>query len=347
SRIDWNSRETSWDFEQSPLLVSDKGLVMSDETNHSPLGTNHTPLTTNHSSLSEAYERWEKDVTQDFFQLHQNEEELDRKQFVADEQVLGSVGLGISRKDKGLPLVPENYSLPIDKSEAMQQYISYAIGVFMGRYRLDKPGLNIAHPNPTAEELASYDYKNGHITIDEDGIVPLMGTASNFKDDAFYQIQEFLDTIWGHETRTENLNFLQSCLDKDIERYLVKDFWKYHCNTYKKKPIYWLFSSKKGAFQVLVYMHRMNAFTVEKIRSNYLLEHLKFLNAEISNLESNKANLNTQQNRKLDQLRKDLLECEEYDMHLKNAADAQIVFDLDDGVTENYKLFKDVVAKIR
>lgn len=368
SKKDWDSRETSWDFERSPLLLSDQGLGMRDE---------NSPLSTRPSSLSEAYERWEKDVTQDFFQLHQNEEELnrifidiyglqdeltpevalkditilqeelDRKQLAQDEVVLRQEGLGLSRKDKGLSLVPENYTLPIDKAEVMQQFISYAIGLFMGRYRLDKPGLNIAHPNPTAEELASYDYNNGHVTIDEDAIVPLMGTAANFKDDALYQIPELLDTIWSAATRTENLNFLQDGLNKDLEKYLVKDFWKYHCKTYKKKPIYWLFSSKKGAFQVLVYMHRMNAFTVEKIRANYLLEHLKYLNAEITALENNAANLNTQQARKLDQLRKDLVECEEYDMHLKNAADAQITFDLDDGVTENYKLFTDVVAKIK
>lgn len=368
SKKDWDSRETSWDFEQSPLLVSDEGLGMRDE---------NSSLSTRPSSLSEAYERWEKDVTQDFFQLHQNEEELnrifidiyglqdeltpevalkditilqdelDRKQLEQDEEVLRDEGLGISRKDKGLSLIPENYSLPIDKAEVMQQFISYAIGLFMGRYRLDKPGLNIAHPNPSEEELTSYNYKDGKVTIDDDAIIPLMGTAANFKDDALYQIQELLDTIWGKDTRTENLNFLQDGLNKDLEKYLVKDFWKYHCKTYKKKPIYWLFSSKKGAFQVLVYMHRMNAFTVEKIRANYLLEHLKYLNAEITALENNEANLNTQQARKLDQLRKDLVECEEYDMHLKNAADAQITFDLDDGVTENYKLFTDVVAKIK
>lgn len=352
SKTDWNFREFSWDFKHSPLL---------NET----------------ASLEKSYDVWQEDVTKDFFQLHANEEELnrifidiyglqdeltpevalkditilqeelDRKQLEQDELALREQGLGLDAKDKGLPLVPDNYTLPIDKAEVMQQFISYAIGLFMGRYRLDKPGLNIAHPNPTVEELASYEYNNGHVTIDSDAIIPLMGTAANFKDDALYQIQELLDTIWGAATRTENLNFLQDSLNKDLEKYLVKDFWKYHCKTYKKKPIYWLFSSKKGAFQVLVYMHRMNAFTVEKIRANYLLEHLKYLNAEITALENNAANLNTQQARKLDQLRKDLVECEEYDMHLKNAADAQITFDLDDGVTENYKLFTDVVAKIK
>src|SRR5690606_17791672 len=121
----------------------------------------------------------------------------------------------------------------------------------------------------------------------------------------------------------------------------------YHCNMYKKKPIYWLFSSKTGAFQVLVYMHRMNAFTVEKIRANYMLEHLKNLRSEENMLHSSAAHLNTQQARRLDQVRKDLIECEAYDMELKNVADQQITFDLDDGVTANYALFENVLAKIK
>jgi hypothetical protein len=136
-------------------------------------------------------------------------------------------------------------------------------------------------------------------------------------------------------------------LDKDLEKFLVKDFYKYHCKMYKKKPIYWLFASPKGAFQVLVYMHRMNAFTVEKIRANYLLEHIKNINSEIMVLESNASNLNTQEAKRLDTLRVDLRECETYDMELKNVADQQISFELDDGVTVNYKKFETVVAKIK
>ena len=216
----------------------------------------------------------------------------------------------------------------------------------MGRYRLDKPGLHIAHPNPTAEELTSYTFNGNEVSIDEDAILPLIGTQSNFPDDALPRFYDFLDTIWGGETRTENINFIQECLDKDLERFLVRDFYKYHCRMYKKKPIYWLFASPKGAFQVLVYMHRMNAFTVEKIRANYLLEHIKKLRSEEQMLSDRASSLNTQEARRLDQVRKDIIECETYDMELKDVADAQITFDLDDGVTENYKKFKSVVAKI-
>ena len=219
----------------------------------------------------------------------------------------------------------------------------------MGRYRLDKPGLNIAHPNPSAEELSSYEHNGHRIEIDDDAILPLMGSDCQFPDDVLHRMQGLLDAIWGDETRTANLNFLQACLGKDLEKYLVKDFFKDHCSSqrYKKKPIYWLFSSPKGAFQVLAYMHRMNAFTVEKIRSNYLLDHLRHLRQEEQLLAGNEAGLSSQDGKRLDQLRKDIAECEAYDLELKDVADAQIAFDLDAGVTENHKLFGKVVAKIK
>lgn len=339
SKKDWDSQETSWDFEQSPLL-------------------------NNTTSVRIAYQKWQENVTQDFFQLHANEEELNRifiDIYGLQEELTPEVPLKditilqkeLNGKDleKLEPLFrgqgANAITLPINKAEVISQFISYAIGVFMGRYRLDKLGLNIAHPNPTAEELASYSYNEGKVTIDEDAILPLMGKNCNFPDDALQQINQLLDTIWGHETRIENSNFIQECLGRELEKFLVKDFYKYHCSMYKKKPIYWLFSSKTGAFQVLVYMHRMNAFTVEKIRANYMLEHLKNLRSEESMLQANSATLNTQDAKRLDQIRKDLVECEAYDMELKNVADQQITFDLDDGVTANYAKFESVLAKIK
>ena len=337
--MDWDNKETSWDFEQ---------LVLLNESH--PLG--------------EAYTNWQKKVTQDFFQLHAHEEELNRifidiyglQDELTPEVALKDITIlqeELDRKEleRLEPIFREKgqdaIQLPIDRSEVISQFISYAIGLFMGRYRLDKPGLNIAHPNPSAEELASYTYNGGEVLIDEDAILPLMGSNCNFPDDALHQIYGLLDTLCGHDTRTENINFIQECLDKDLEKFLVKDFYKYHCSMYKKKPIYWLFSSKKGAFQVLVYMHRMNEFTAEKIRANYLLEHIKNLRSEEAMPSANESNLSTQEARRLEQIRKDIHECVEYDMELKNVADQQIKFDLDDGVTANYEMFKSVVAKIK
>ena len=162
----------------------------------------------------------------------------------------------------------------------------------MGRYRLDKPGLHIAHPNPTEEEIKAYKIKsplhNGKkevtFEIDEDGIIPMLGSYGRFSDDIVFRIKHFIEIVWGEETLTENINFIQQCLDQDLEDYLINDFWYYHCKVYQKKPIYWLFSSENGYFQVLVYMHRMNKFTVQKIRNNYLLKHLQFLRSEIADL---------------------------------------------------------------
>lgn len=330
SKEDFDFSEMSRDFETNIIIKQEaNNLEKSFEKS-----VNHI-----NESVKLFYE-YEKFLNQKFIELYKLENELtaepDTKYLTLYESYIENIEIENNK-----------LSLEFNKSNIFIDLINYAVGLFMGRYRLNKPGLNIAHPNPTQEELASYSYNSGQVIIDEDAIVPLMGTRANFKDDALYQIQELLDTIWGKETRTENLNFLQDGLNKDLEKYLLKDFWKDHCKVYKKKPIYWLFSSKKGAFQVLVYMHRMNAFTVEKIRANYLLEHLKHLNTSIAALEKEEANLNTQQGRKLDQLRKDLRECEEYDMLLKDAADNQIVFDLDNGVTENYKLFDGVVAKIK
>lgn len=339
SSSDWDLRETSWDFEQSPLLNKN-------------------------NSLKSAYQQWQENVTQDFFQLHKNEEELNRifiNIYGLQEELTPEVALKditilqeeLNGKDleKLEPLFREKganaITLPFNKEKVISQFISYAIGLFMGRYRLDTPSLNIAHPNPTAEELASYSYNNSTVTIDEDAILPLMGKNCNFQDDALQQINQLLDTIWGHETRIENNNFVQECLSTALEKFLVKDFYKYHCGMYKKKPIYWLFSSKTGAFQVLVYMHRMNAFTVEKIRANYMLEHLKNLRSEENMLQANSATLNTQDAKRLDQIRKELVDCEAYDMELKNVADQQITFDLDDGVTVNYAKFESVLAKIK
>jgi len=128
---------------------------------------------------------------------------------------------------------------------------------------------------------------------------------------------------------------------------LIKDFWPAHCKRYQKRPIYWLFSSPKGAFQVLTYMHRMNRFTVEKIRSNYLLKYIQNLDNRITDLEPKSDSLSRDELRSLEKLKTDLIECKEYDLLLKNVADQQISFDLDDGVVVNYKKFATVVAPIK
>ena len=229
----------------------------------------------------------------------------------------------------------------------IKQHISYAVGCMMGRYRLDKPGLHIAHPEPTAEEIAPYTYKGKEFTIDDDGIMPLMANDCGFSDNAPLRMAEFVRIAFGEDSQVENLNYMEQCLGKTLEQYFVKDFWKDHKKMYQNRPIYWLFASKKGSFQVIAYMHRMNAYTVERIRAKYLLPFIEHLEQEINKLDLRRAELTTKESKQLQTLQKQLDDCREYHERLQVVAEQAISFDLDDGVAVNYAKFGDVLQKVK
>lgn len=343
SKKDWDSRETSWEFEKSPLI--------NDSV-----------------SLSKAYETWFKKVSDDFFQLHANEEELNRifidiyglQEELTPEVALKDITILQEELDRNAleSLEPvfreqgkEAVSLPINKAEVISQFISYGIGVFIGRYRLDKPGLNIAHPNPTEEELSKYQYNGHKIEIDEDGILPLMGEDCAFPDDALVRTKDLVHAVWGEDSLTENINFIHDALGMDLHKWLTEKFWGYHTSMYKKKPIYWLFSSnvkkpQNAAFKVLVYMHRMDKYTVQKIQRNYLHPHQEYIKREIEKLTDNESNLGRLELKRLEKLRTWEIECRDYNEVLKEIANLQIEIDLDDGVDVNYAKFEGAVAKI-
>lgn len=229
----------------------------------------------------------------------------------------------------------------------IKQLISYLVGVCMGRYRLDKPGLHIAYPNPSAEDLASYDYYGEEIKIDDDGIIPLMPSACSFNDNMLRRLIDLIRIVFGEDSLTDNLNFMEKALGKSLEQYLLKDFWKDHKKMYQNRPIYWLFSSKKGAFQCITYMHRMNAWTAERVRTKYLLPYIEYLVKQQEDMQADAANLTSQQRRELDKITKLIAECREYHDRLHEVADKEIAFDLDDGVVVNYAKFGDVLFKIK
>lgn len=347
SKKDWNSRETSWDFEQS--------LLLNEST-----------------SLKEAYQKWQNNATQDFFQLHENEEELNRifidiyglQAELTPEVALKDITILQEELDRNAleQLEPvfrakgaNALQLPIKKDEVISQFLSYSIGVFMGRYRLDNPGLHIAHPHPTEEELTPYQItlqeKNQTIEIDEDGIIPLMGSECAFSDDALVRIKNLIHTVWSEKSQIENSNFINECLGMDLDKWLTEKFWGFHTSMYKKKPIYWLFSSnpkkpQAAAFKVLVYMHRMDKYTVSKIQRNYLHPHQEWIKQEIEKLLADEANLSKTELKRLEKLRSWEIECRDYNEVLKTLALNEIVFDLDDGVSVNYEKFEGAVAKI-
>ena len=344
SKDDWDAHETSWDFEANPLVALRNESVASGNLDSS-------------FKLSAFVEKFKSIWEERFNQLHQNEEELNR-------QFIEIYGL----QDELSPEVPKNeitilqqgeinliqapgseYSFDIQWNEdvLMKQLISYAVGVWMGRYKLGTKGLHIAHPNPTGKELQEYWYGGVQVYIDDDGLIPVLPQSSPFDDNLSSRISDFVRITFGEDKLTENLNYIEQKLGTSIDQYVQKDFWKDHKKMYQNRPIYWLFSSSKGAFKCLAYMHRMNAYTAERVRSNYLLPYIEFLQNQIGELENRRATLSTTENRKLQNFQKALDECREYHERLQVVAEQAIAFDLDDGVVVNYAKFGDVLAKIK
>lgn len=351
TKQDWDAHETSWDFQTNELLkIEDDVYLTFVDAYEDEIRERYGRIEGDGYLLEALVECYKEKWEENFHQLHTNEEELNR-QFIEiyglQDELTPDVPLDeITILQQGEISIDDNQIVWHD-DVIIKQLISYAIGCMMGRYRLDQPGLWIAHPNPTSDEICTYHYKGNNYTIDDDGIMPLMSRDCGFDDNGVLRFTEFLRVAFGEECLTDNLNYVEECLGKSVEDYLKKDFWKDHKKMYQNRPIYWLFSSKKGAFQVLAYMHRMNPYTVEQIRNKYLLPHIEYLNGRIAEMEVKEATLSTSERRTLSKLKENLAECQEYHERLHLVADKQINFDLDDGVVVNYAKFGDVVAKIK
>lgn len=344
SKADWDTHETSWDFKKNELiLLKERGLG----TIQAGWGDQISLTLTSLSLLIAEYKaKWQ---TQ-FERLHSNEETLNSlfiEIYGLQDELTPDVPMNeITILQQGEISVKDNHIVWHD-DVIVKQLISYAIGCWMGRYRLDKEGLYIAH-YPTDDEICTYQYKGESFDIDDDAIIPVMGGNNPFEDDnALQKVINFVRIVFGEKTLTENLNHIEHCLGKSLENYLVKDFWKDHKKMYQNRPIYWLFSSKKGAFQVLTYMHRMNPYTVEKIRTKYLLPYIDYLKGRIEVDEARGSELSSVERSNLAKMRVALDECNEYHDRLHEVAIQAIDFDLDDGIVVNYAKFGDVVAKIK
>lgn len=331
SRADWDAHETSWDFEENELVRLGK------EQGEGP------------HRLSDLMEAYQEHWTEQFLQLHANEEELNR-------QFIDIYGL----QDELTPDVPldeitilqqgeisiENEQIIWHDDVIVKQLISYAVGCMMGRYSLDRKGLILANQGDGQKEYEAL-VPNSRFAIDDDGIIPLMSVNNELTDHITLRFKTWLSIAFGEENFMDNLNFVEHALDKRLEDYFLKDFWKDHKKMYQNRPIYWLLSSKKGAFQCIAYMHRMNAYTAEKVRTQYLLPHIEWLITRQAEMQANAANLSARERKELDAIGKQIDECREYHDRLHVIADRQIAFDLDDGVLVNYAKFGDVLAKLK
>lgn len=234
--------------------------------------------------------------------------------------------------------------------------ISYSIACMMGRYCLDAPGLIYAHGGNVGFDPSQYTT----FPADDDGIVPIMQTDW-FGDDAAYRFVEFVKVAWSPETLAENLKFVADSLGAKagetpidtIRRYLSADFFKDHLKTYKKRPIYWLFSSgKEKAFEALVYLHRYNEGTLSRMRMEYVTPLQGRISARIDQLDRDiaAAGSTAQQNKlrkEQEKLKKQQAELIKFDEQLRHYADMRIKLDLDDGVKVNYGKFGTLLAEVK
>jgi hypothetical protein len=233
---------------------------------------------------------------------------------------------------------------------AILDLISYSVGCMFGRYSLDQPGLILASQGETLKDYLARVPEPSFVP-DADGVIPIMKDEW-FEDDIVARFRKFIRVAFGEEHFEKNLRFIEETLGtskkpKPLRQYFVRDFYKDHYNRYSKRPIYWLFGSKpdgKGAFNALIYLHRYTPATLHTILNEYLREFQSKLRAAIAMYEKQDTSADA---RKADALRKDLIECENYERDLLfPLATRNPKMDLDDGVLVNYLRFGKAVVKI-
>ena len=241
--------------------------------------------------------------------------------------------------------------------EFVKNILSFFIGCIMGRYSLDKEGLIYAHSSNEGFDPSQYK----SFPADDDGIVPLLNQDWGIPDDATERFVQFVSVAWAREHLGENLQFVAESLGgkpeeparEVIRSYFTSGFFKHHLQMYKRRPIYWLFSSgKQKAFQALVYLHRYNESTLSRLRNEYVIPLLGKISWRIEQLEADKVQASSTSQRKKfqkeqDDLKKQQAELLSFDEKLKNYADQRIKLDLDDGVKVNYAKLGDLLAEVK
>ena len=324
SKNDWDSFENSWDFERHPMLP----IYWDYEFGY---------------LIENFYERYKEKTNQSFFELKKNEEELNRifidiyglqdELTPEEDDSMVSVHRIFDTKSE-IPESMKKGQYALTKEDVIKSLVSYAVGCMFGRYNPFKNGL--AYAGGEWDESV-FDKS---FMPDDDNVIPMMDD-SWFENDAERYFIKFLEVMFGKETLNENLKFVENALGMSVRKYLAKYFYTDHLKTYQKRPIYWMFSSPKGHFQVLVYMHRYNENT-----ANVVLKYLREFRAKIqSQIKLAEEAGETKKALNFQNIDKDL---NDYEMNtLYPLAVQHVTFDLDDGVKVNYQKFGKALKTIK
>lgn len=364
SKEDWDAHETSWDFKENEIIRLQKEDL--DEISVRLEDIKVLRYFSLYALVLEYKAFWEEK----FYQLHANEEELNR-QFIEiyglQDELAPDVPLDeVTILQKGEISIEDN-KLVWHDDIIVKQFISYLVGCFMGRYSIDKPGLIIASQHQDLNEIGLKvegleNGAEGRLQIDDDGIIPILD-VEYFADDMTVRIEQAVKTIFGEESYQENLSYINNNLGKckSLREYLFKDFYADHIDgkMYQKRPIYWLFSSKmgdkkkKGYFKALVYMHRLESDTLSKLHADYVVPYIDkieqqyneaqdmMMRDDLSQAQRNKAR------KTADEFMDKIKEVKEFEQQLVQMASQRLSIDLDDGVRVNYPKFYPLVEPIK
>ncbi len=337
SSQDWDSYETSWDFTSLPLLFQDY--------RRETLAATYAALREHWQEMTLEMQRLEEENNRIFIEAYGLQEEL------TPDVPLPEITLTCNPHYRYGGDRTEEELEALLLADTMKEFISYAVGCMFGRYALEKPGLVLANQGETlADYLAQVPEPS--FPADADNVIPLL-EGEWFSDDITGRFQNFVRLTFGEEHLEDNLAFIEKALGKSIRKYFVRDFYADHVKRYKKRPIYWLFSSSKGSFNALIYMHRYTPDTVGTVLNDYVREFQTKLQAEKALQESIEISSSTspaEKNKaakKLDSIRKMLKELEDYERDtLYPLASQHVAIDLDDGVKVNYPKFGAALKKV-
>lgn len=339
SQQDWDSYERSWDFKTLPLIDTYKN------TEKAPLKETYKTLRSKWQSMTDEMKRLEEENNKIFIEAYGLEEELTAEVPLKEITLTCNPHYRYDSKKSSAAL--EKLLL----EDTIKEFISYAVGCMFGRYSLDKAGLILANQGETLNDYLKAVPELSFMP-DEDNVIPVL-EEEWFNDDIVNRFKNFLKVSLGEENYELNLSFIEEALGKDIRKYFVNDFYDHHVKQYKKRPIYWMFSSSKASFNVLIYMHRYNENTINVILNEYLRHYREKLTnlllelENISNSESKAAREKIQAVKDIDKTKKILKELSDYEQTvLFPLATEKIKIDLDDGVKINYNKFTGAVQKI-
>ena len=336
-RDDWDSYETSWDFNILPILHQ--------EYIQKKLKATYNNLHSHWHEMVIKMQLIEEENNRIFIKAYGLQDEL------TPEVPLKEITLTCNPHYRYGGVKTEEELESLLQADTMKEFISYAVGCMLGRYSLDKPGLILANQGETIEDYLR-QIPEPTFPADDDNVIPMLD-GDWFTDDISEGFKKFLKVTFGEDHYEENLKFIEKSLGKDIRKYFLKDFYPDHLKRYKKRPIYWLFSSPKGSFNALIYMHRYRSDTVSVVLNDYLREFRTKLTAHKSHLEqvsisgSASAGEKTKALKEIESLSKIIQELEAYEREvLYPLATQKIEIDLDDGVKVNYLKFGGALKKI-